>query len=171
MSKYIITQNVADCIGCRACEVHCKEKNNPGTGAFFCRILEVASPATGSVPGIDFIYLGCFHCEKAWCVDACPTGAMRRRDQDGIVYVFEKDCVGCKACITACPWAAPQWNAQTGKVDKCDLCRDRIDQGLKPACVTTCAMSCLQFSTPDVVSQDKRQEFAEHIQRSRPAGL
>ena len=64
MSKYIITQNVADCIGCRACEVHCKEKNNPGTGAFFCRILEVASPATGSVPGIDFIYLGCFHCEK-----------------------------------------------------------------------------------------------------------
>ena len=85
MSKYIITQNVADCIGCRACEVHCKEKNNPGTGAFFCRILEVASPATGSVPGIDFIYLGCFHCEKAWCVDACPTGAMRRRDQDGIV--------------------------------------------------------------------------------------
>ena len=102
MSKYIITQNVADCIGCRACEVHCKEKNNPGTGAFFCRILEVASPATGSVPGIDFIYLGCFHCEKPWCVDACPTGAMRRRDQDGIVYVFEKDCVGCKACITAC---------------------------------------------------------------------
>ena len=171
MSKYIITQNVADCIGCRACEVHCKEKNNPGTGAFFCRILEVASPATGSVPGIDFIYLSCFHCEKAWCVDACPTGAMRRRDQDGIVHVFEKDCVGCKACITACPWSVPQWNAQTGKVDKSDLCRDRIDQGLKPACVTTCAMSCLQFSTPDVVSQDKRLEFAEHIQRSRPAGL
>ena len=105
MSKYIITQNVADCIGCRACEVHCKEKNNPGTGAFFCRILEVASPATGSVPGIDVIYLGCFHCEKPWCVDACPTGAMRRRDQDGIVYVEEKDCVGCKVCASVCPVA------------------------------------------------------------------
>ena len=107
MSKYIITQNVADCIGCRACEVHCKEKNNPGTGAFFCRILEVASPATGSVPGIDFIYLGCFHCEKPWCVDACPTGAMRRRDQDGIVYVFEKDCVGCKAASPPVPGPCP----------------------------------------------------------------
>ena len=80
-------------------------------------------------------------------------------------------CGQCTACITACPWAAPQWNAQTGKVDKCDLCRDRIDQGLKPACVTTCAMSCLQFTTPDTASQEKRQGFAEQIQRSRPVGL
>ena len=144
MSKYIITQNVADCIGCRACEVHCKEKNNPGTGAFFCRILEVASPATGSVPGIDFIYLGCFHCEKPWCVDACPTGAMRRRDQDGIVYVFEKDCVG-----------------------KCDLCMDRVDQGLEPACVSKCTTGCLSFTTPADASQTTRQAFAEQLFRNR----
>lgn len=167
MSKYIITQNVADCIGCRACEVHCKEKNNPGTGAFFCRILEVASPATGSVPGIDFIYLSCFHCEKPWCVDACPTGAMRRRDQDGIVYVFEKDCVGCKACITACPWSVPQWNPETGKVGKCDLCMDRVDQGLEPACVSKCTTGCLSFTTPADASQTTRQAFAEQLFRNR----
>ncbi len=168
MSKYIVMHNSADCIGCKACEVQCRSLHNGGPGAFFCRVLSVeqAEPK----PALGFTYTSCFHCENPWCVKACPTGAMRRR-HDGIVFVEKSLCVGCKACITACPWAAPQWNAQTGKVDKCDLCRDRIDQGLKPACVTTCAMSCLQFTTPDTASQEKRQGFAEQIQRSRPVGL
>ena len=135
------------------------------------KLVSVGPDLVKGKPRLLNLYMSCYHCERPWCVPACPTGAMTRREEDGVVYVREELCVGCKACITACPWAAPQWNAQTGKVDKCDLCRDRIDQGLKPACVTTCAMSCLQFSTPDAASQDKRQEFAEHIQRSRPAGL
>lgn len=129
MSKYIVMHNSADCIGCKACEVQCRSLHNGGPGAFFCRVLSVEQ--TEPKPALGFVYTSCFHCENPWCVKACPTGAMRRRD-DGIVYVETSACVGCKACITACPWAAPQWNAQTGKVDKCDLCRDRIDQGLKP---------------------------------------
>jgi Fe-S-cluster-containing dehydrogenase component len=166
MSKYIITQNVADCIGCRACEVHCKDKNNSGPGAFYCRMIEVTSP-TEVPPRIDFIYLSCFHCEKPWCVDACPTGAMRRRDKDGIVFVEESACVGCKACIIACPWSVPQWNPLTGKVGKCDLCMDRIDQGLEPACVTKCTTGCLTFSTPAEASETRRQEFAEQLMLNR----
>lgn len=166
MSKYIITQDVADCIGCRACEVHCKDKNNPGPGAFYCRILEVHSEGA-PVPGIDFVYLSCFHCEKAWCVDACPTGAMRRRAKDGIVYVEESACVGCKVCITACPWSVPQWNPDTGKVGKCDLCMDRIDQGLEPACVGKCTTGCLKLTTPAQASETTRQAFAEQLLRNR----
>ncbi len=92
---------------------------------------------------------------------------MRRRDQDGIVYVFEKDCVGCKACITACPWSVPQWNPETGKVGKCDLCMDRIDQGLEPACVSKCTTGCLSFSTPAEASQTTRQAFAEQLLSNR----
>ncbi|MCL2791004.1 MAG: 4Fe-4S ferredoxin [Desulfobulbus sp.] len=166
MSKYIITQDVSGCIGCRACEVHCKDKNDPGAGAFYCRMIEVA-PAKTSPPQVDFVYLACFHCEKPWCVDACPTGAMRRRDQDGIVFVEESVCVGCKACIIACPWTVPQWNPETGKVGKCDLCRDRIDAGLQPACVTKCTTGCLTFTTPAAASQAARQSFAEQMLRHR----
>ncbi len=166
MSKYIVTQNVADCIGCRACEVHCKDKNNSGTKAFYCRMIEVSSTAA-PLPKIDFVYLSCFHCERPWCVDVCPTGAMQRREQDGIVFVEEGACVGCKACITACPWSVPQWNPETGKVGKCDLCKDRIDEGLEPACVTKCTTGCLTFTTPAEASQIRRQEFAEQLLHNR----
>ena len=166
MSKYIVTQNVADCIGCRACEVHCKAKNDSGPGAFYCRILEVTS-TNELLPRINHVYVSCFHCEKAWCVDACPTGAMRRRTKDGIVHVDEKTCVGCKVCITACPWTVPQWNSETGKVGKCDLCMDRIDQGLEPACVAKCTTGCLTFTTPSEASQNARQAYAEHLLSNR----
>lgn len=166
MSKYIVTQEVADCIGCRACEVHCKDKNNSGPGAYYCRMIEVVSEQSSS-PGIDFVYLSCFHCEKAWCVDACPTGAMERREQDGIVFVVDSACVGCKACITACPWSVPQWNSHTGKVGKCDLCMDRIDAGLEPACVSKCTTGCLYFSTPAEASESRRQAFAEQLLQHR----
>ncbi len=134
MSKYLITQQTADCIGCGACEVHCKAFKQTGPGIFLCRILEVYDPAE-PVPRIAHVYFSCFHCEKAFCIAACPTGAMRRREQDGIVFVHQAACVGCKACITACPWTIPQWNPVSGRVEKCDLCMDRLDQGLTPACV------------------------------------
>ena len=162
MSKYIVTQNVADCIGCKACEVHCKDKNDPGEGAFFCKMMEVESNS-GQGPNRDFVYMACFHCEQPWCVDACPTAAMQRREKDGIVFVDQALCVGCKACMTACPWGVPQWDAKTGKVDKCDLCMDRIDEGLEPACVTKCTTGCLSFGTPEQASDQKRQDFAERI--------
>lgn len=166
MSKYHVVQDVRDCIGCRACEVHCKEKNNSGPGVYNCRILEVVAPE-GAKMRVDFVYLSCFHCRKPWCVDACPTGAMRRRAEDGIVFVESSVCVGCKACISACPWTVPQWNPETGRVEKCDLCKDRIDAGLEPACVTKCTTGCLTFTTPAEASQARRQAFAEQIMRHR----
>ncbi len=167
MSKYYVTQDVEQCIGCKACEVHCKTKNNSGEGAFFCKMIEVGPKVRNNVPVIDFVYMSCFHCEKPWCVDACPTGAMQKRKKDGIVFVEESLCVGCKACMTACPWGVPQWDVNTGKVDKCDLCKDRIDEGLEPACVTKCTTNCLTFCTPDKASDDKRQQFAEKLFQNR----
>lgn len=166
MSTYIVTQDVADCIGCRACEVHCKEKNNSGPGVFYCRVIEVNSTG-GRVPAINFTYLSCFHCEQPLCVEACPTGAMQRRDQDGIVFVEVDDCIGCEACVAACPWSVPQLNAETGKVGKCDLCKDRIDAGLEPACVIKCTTGCLHLSTPIEATETERQALAEQLRRNR----
>ena len=166
MSKYLIVQDVKDCIGCRACEVHCKDKDNSGPGVYNCRMIEVAHEESANFR-VNFVYLNCFHCKKPWCVDACPTGAMRQRQEDGIVWVEGSACVGCKACITACPWTVPQWNPDNGKVEKCDLCKDRIDEGLEPACVTKCTTGCLRFTTPAKASQARRQAFAEQLMKHR----
>jgi Fe-S-cluster-containing dehydrogenase component len=103
----------------------------------------------------------CFHCENPWCVAACPTGAMQKRPSDGIVSVDESLCVGCKTCMSACPWGAPQWNAEKGKVVKCDFCKDRVDAGLKPACVTLCTTHCLHFDRAEEVPPIRRERYAK----------
>jgi Fe-S-cluster-containing dehydrogenase component len=88
---------------------------------------------------------------------------MQKRAKDGIVFVESDLCVGCKACITACPWGTPQWNPQTGKAVKCDFCMDRVDQGLEPACVTKCITKCLHFGEPSLKSQSRRERHAQQV--------
>ncbi len=167
MSKYYVAHDVKRCIGCRACEAHCKVQNQTGADSYYCRIMSIAPSVRSGVPRFEFVYMSCFHCEKPWCVDACPTGAMQRRDTDGIVFVQEALCVGCKACITACPWGVPQWDSASGKVGKCNLCMDRIDQGLEPACVAKCVTDALTFTRPEIDSLKKRQQFAERLMGNR----
>jgi Fe-S-cluster-containing dehydrogenase component len=86
---------------------------------------------------------------------------MQKRAKDGIVSVDEELCVGCKACMRACPWGAPQWNQESGKVVKCDYCMDRLDQGLKPACVAKCVTHCLHFGKPSMISDVRRERHAK----------
>jgi len=86
---------------------------------------------------------------------------MQKRAKDGIVFVDQSLCVGCKACITACPWGVPQWEPEIGKVAKCDYCRDRIDKGLKPACVTKCTAHALHWVSAAEASAMKREKFAK----------
>jgi Fe-S-cluster-containing dehydrogenase component len=86
---------------------------------------------------------------------------MQIRPKDGIVFVRQEMCVGCKTCITACPWGAPQWNPATGKVVKCDYCMDRLDRGQQPACVATCTTRCLEFGPAEKVPQIRRLRTAE----------
>jgi Fe-S-cluster-containing dehydrogenase component len=163
MSEYYIYQDQQRCIGCHACEVHCKTENDVPVGPRLCRIIPVGPKNIGGQLKINFIFMPCFHCEKAWCMTACPTGAIQRRDKDGIVFIESSLCVGCKSCITACPWGVPQWDSSTGKVRKCDYCRHRIDQGLKPACVTGCTTEALQWLSPEEASRIKRERFALEI--------
>ena len=110
MSKYILRHDEANCIGCHACEVHCKTNKNLGPGPAPCKIVTTGPIDIGGKPRIHFTFMPCFHCEEAWCIKACPTGAMQRREKDGIVFVQSALCVGCKSCIAACPWGTPQWD-------------------------------------------------------------
>lgn len=163
MSKYYLFQDTRKCIGCHACEIQCKSNKNLPKGPKPCQIIQVGPKFIGGVPKMSFIFMPCFHCENPWCVSACPTGAMQKRSTDGIVYVDKDLCVGCKTCVSACPWGAPQWNPETGKVEKCDYCKDRIDNGLKPACVTTCTTGCLKFGNVEDMTQIRRVRHAESV--------
>jgi Fe-S-cluster-containing dehydrogenase component len=148
MARYRIIQNIADCIGCRACEVHCKEKNQTGPGIFYCRIVEKVS-VSGGRTNMKWRYTSCKHCDAAWCVDACPNGAMMQREQDGIIFVDTAMCIGCEICVEACPWGIPQLDPDSETVIKCDLCKDRIDAGLEPACVSKCTTGCLRLAVDE----------------------
>jgi Fe-S-cluster-containing dehydrogenase component len=89
---------------------------------------------------------------------------MQKRNTEGIVFVDHALCVGCKACITACPWGAPQWHPEVGKAVRCDYCIVTVDQGLKPACVTVYIPHCLAFS--EIVDESvkvRKQRHAEAV--------
>ncbi len=163
MSNYYLYQDVKKCIGCQSCIIACKSNKNIMVGPKLCDIITIGPKFIGDLPRAAYIFMPCFHCEIPWCVSACPTGAMQKRAKDGIVFIDQTLCVGCKSCITACPWGAPQWDPETGKVVKCDYCMDRIDQGLKPACVTVCTTHCLNFGTAEEASLKKRDKYAKDI--------
>lgn len=161
MSDYYLFQDMKKCIGCKACEIQCKANKGGHVGAKICQVITVGPKMISDLPRAAYIFMPCFHCKNPWCVAACPTGAMQIRKEDGLVSVDQELCVGCKTCMSACPWGAPQWMHETGKVIKCDFCRDRIDKGQKPACVTVCPTGCLQFDKPENMPPVRRKRYAE----------
>lgn len=171
MSNYYLFQDTRKCIGCKACEVQCKANKDLPPGPKPCQVITVGPKMVGGLPRASFIFMPCFHCENPWCVPACPTGAMQRRPEDGIVFVDETLCVGCKVCVNACPWGAPQFDKAKRRVVKCDLCMDRIDQGLKPACVTTCTTHCLKFGPVEEMTQIRRERHAKSVASLDHAGF
>jgi Fe-S-cluster-containing dehydrogenase component len=163
MSEWTIYQDQRRCIGCKACEVHCKIHHDLKPGPRFGEIMTVGPEVVAGAPRMQFVFMPCFHCETAWCVSACPTGAMRRRTSDRIVWVDGDTCIGCTACMTACPWGIPQWDEELGRVVKCDHCRDRLDAGLEPACVTGCVTGSLRWVRKQDVAKLKRSATANQV--------
>lgn len=144
MNTYLIYLNSKRCIGCHGCEVHCKTNKSLPAGPILCEISHAPLRSVRGVPKTEFQFRSCYHCEDPQCVPVCPTNAMQKRG-DGIVFVDQEKCIGCMACQNACPWSIPQFNPLTGKAIKCDYCLDRVDLGLKPACVTKCTTHALKF--------------------------
>lgn len=154
MNKYMLYLDSKRCIGCHGCEVHCKTNKGLPVGPILCEISHDPLKAVRGVPRTEFRFRSCYHCEDPFCVPICPTKAMVKRD-DGIVYIDQDKCIGCMACAGACPWNIPQMNPETGKAVKCDYCMDRIDVGLRPACVTKCTTHALKLVTMHEVSDSK----------------
>lgn len=158
MSNYFLFQDRKKCIGCHSCEVQCVSNKSLVTGPKPCQIFPEDTTVISSLPEPNFVLMSCFHCENPWCVAACPANAMKKRSGDGIVYVDPLLCIGCKTCITACPWGSVQWDYEKRKAVKCDLCVDRIDQGLNPACVEVCTSRCLEIRKIDQISPELHEK-------------
>jgi formate dehydrogenase iron-sulfur subunit len=159
------------CIGCKACEVACKEwngipsrpleltgrsyDNTNGLGADAWRhvaFIEQRVPAAGvtgtSDPdsGLRWLMASdvCKHCTEAACLDVCPTGALFRTEF-GTVVVQEDICNGCGYCVTACPYGVLNKREEDGRIWKCTLCYDRLSVGAEPACAKACPTDSIQF--------------------------
>jgi anaerobic dimethyl sulfoxide reductase subunit B (iron-sulfur subunit) len=147
MQLGFIHHNV-DCIGCRACEIACKDKNGLPPGPRFRRVQYIEG---GTYPDVYAykVNMSCNHCAEPACLPTCPTGAIFKRVEDGIVDIDSTLCIGCRRCEAACPFGAPQYNPETETVMKCNMCVDEIEAGRKPYCVMACMMRVLDIGPID----------------------
>ncbi len=148
-----------DCIGCRACEIACKDKNGLPPGPRFRRVQYVEG---GSYPAVYAykVNTSCNHCAQPACLPTCPTGAIFKRKKDGIVDIDSTLCIGCRRCEAACPYGAPQFIPEFNIVSKCNLCVDEIEVGRKPYCVMACMMRVLDIGPIDKLSDGSHQTTA-----------
>lgn len=172
MPRWGMVIDLKRCIGCNACTVACKQENTTPDGVFWTKVV---SEEIGTFPNVTraYIPLLCNHCEEAPCERVCPTTATYHTE-DGIVLVDENKCIGCGACITACPYknriklhkealerglyrigVLTPFEKQgysrfvPGTVLKCTFCHERVKEGMEPACAATCPTEARIFGDLD----------------------
>jgi formate dehydrogenase iron-sulfur subunit len=171
------------CIGCKACEVACKEWNavpEDGielTGMSYDNTGSLGASTWRHVAFIEQITLPgesrwlmssdvCKHCTEAGCLDVCPTGALIRTEF-GTVVVQDDVCNGCGYCVSACPFGVIDRRETDGGAHKCTLCYDRIGDGLTPACAKACPTESIQFGPLD----ELRERAALRLEDLHEAGV
>jgi anaerobic dimethyl sulfoxide reductase subunit B (iron-sulfur subunit) len=145
--------NNVDCIGCRACEIACKDKNGLPPGPRFRRVMYVEG---GTYPDVFAYKVNMLQplCRTSLPADL-PDGAIWKRSKDGIVDIDSSLCIGCRKCEASCPYGAPQWNPKEQIIQKCNMCVDEIDAGRKPYCVMACMMRVLDIGPIDKLWEGK----------------
>ncbi len=145
-----------NCIACHACEAACSEKNDLPAHISFRSVGYVEG---GSYP--DFrrvnISMACNHCDDPVCLKGCPTRAYTKFAEYGAVLQDPDICFGCGYCTWVCPYNAPQLDPIKGQVSKCNMCVDRLEVGLKPACVSACLAGALDFGVVETAPANRVQ--------------
>jgi anaerobic dimethyl sulfoxide reductase subunit B (iron-sulfur subunit) len=136
------------CMGCFACVVACKDWHDvPAGPASWIRVKTIEK---GGYPNlfVAFLPITCNHCVSPACVSVCPVEAISKRPEDGIVTIDRETCLGkdqCGLCLEACPYDVPQFGVEeNARMQKCDLCLDRLKEGKKPICVISCPMQAIE---------------------------
>jgi tetrathionate reductase subunit B len=164
--RYAIVLDTRRCIDCKACTVACKAENNVPLGKENYRNWVGADPLRGSYPNLGESYTPsqCQHCSNPPCAHVCPTSATTI-GSDGIIHVIDHKCIGCKYCMTACPYNARYYNEEIEAVDKCTFCMQRIQVGRTPACVETCPTKVRVFGDLNDPNGEVSQLLAENPSR------
>jgi anaerobic dimethyl sulfoxide reductase subunit B len=149
------------CVECHACEVACKSANQVELGVSWRRVVTLWAGQFPKV-SVESVSLACMHCGDPACEAVCPTGAITKRPEDGIVVVDQTKCIGCHLCGMACPFGVPQYG-KDGKMQKCELCLERMQAGLQPACVWTCPASAIHAGPLDELSKLAQQKSAKTL--------
>ena len=154
--------DIGACIGCKGCEVACKEWNDLGVeptanfGSYQSH--RDLSPKTWLLMRFNEVEVdgnlnwlikkdACLHCEDPGCLFACPAPGAIVQYTNGIVDFNQESCIGCQYCVTGCPFDIPRFDPNTRKVSKCNMCVDRVEAGLEPACVKTCPTNAISWGS------------------------
>lgn len=157
MTQYGFYFDSSRCTGCRTCEMACKDYKDLTTEVAFRKIYDCEGGqweegADGTYTQHCFVYhvsLACQHCDNPACVKVCPTTAMQKDSETGLVSVDSDRCIGCGYCHMACPYNAPKVHAEKGHSVKCNGCAERVAEGKAPICVDACPLRALDFGPID----------------------
>jgi formate dehydrogenase iron-sulfur subunit len=174
------------CIGCRACQVACKQKNNlpadpqpyPTHKTFPSKLSEttfsllewrVVGEDTMGKPVFHPVKKQCMHCLEPACASVCPVAAITKTEQGPVVYDPEK-CMGCRYCMAACPFGIPkyEWGSGNPRIRKCEMCADLIAAGKQPACVAACPVGALSFGTRAELVAEAQKRVADPAGKYQP---
>ncbi|MCD6353601.1 MAG: 4Fe-4S dicluster domain-containing protein [Proteobacteria bacterium] len=158
---YAIYLDINRCSGCQACMVACMDQNDLMIENKEETWRQVFTVEDGRFPEAKTSYLSfsCLHCQDAPCIPACLTGAISR--ENSLVVLNSALCVGCHMCLIACPFGIPRFD-KNEKMQKCTMCKERIEEGLEPACVRVCPTEALKFEVIDELEVEKEGREPEN---------
>ena len=155
MPNYGFAIDLRKCIGCHACTIACKAEHEIPIGVNRCWVKTVEQGVFPETRRFFFPVL-CNQCDDAPCMRICPTNALFKR-RDGIVDLRSEVCIGCRACMVACPYDQLFIDPNTRTAEKCNFCANRVENKLEPACVSVCPTECRIFGDLEDTSSDLYQ--------------
>jgi len=181
--EYAKLVDISRCIGCKGCEVACKEWNDlkvePTANFGSYQSHQDLTPNTWLLMRFNEVETGdgginwfitkdaCHHCEEPGCLYACPSPGAIVQYENGIVDFNQDNCIGCQYCVAGCPFDIPRFDASTKKVYKCNMCIDRVEAGLEPACAKTCPTNAISWGT----KEDMVTLAEEQVERLKKRGF
>lgn len=156
------------CTGCKTCQLSCKDYKDLDVGMHFRRVLDLEAgewdkkgEAWTTTCFVYHVSVACNHCENPACLEVCPSGAITKDEETGLVGNDLEICIGCGSCVSACPYEAPSIDEAANVARRCDGCNDRVKEGKAPICVESCPLRALEFGDLDQLKASHSDASAE----------
>ncbi len=176
MTRKSVFRDMDLCVNCKACIVACKVKHGSPphltrpmpaepTGLNLIQVYPFGPELRNDRVVQAFVGIACMQCEEAACLKVCPTSAIYKDPQTCITMVDKNRCLGCKACLWACPFGVPSYD-QNGKLALCDLCADRLQEGKKAACEAACQARAIFIGSPEEIKELRSRRAVKKMAES-----